>query len=245
VQQAWGHERREALPVPDADLFDALLSDEGRVDFEGRPQPEDPPGGLTAATLSAATADVVQELIRPVSFFRTKADRIIQAAELCNRDYDGDIPRTITDLIAIPGVGTKMATLAMAHAWDDKVGIGVDVHVHRIANRLGWVATPHPDKTEVALQKVFPKEVWGSINAALVGFGQTICGGRKPKCDECPIADSCGWAGEDDDIEDEPKPKPKSKAKPKQKPRGKTARKSGFVVDDSESEDEILLSDSE
>jgi endonuclease-3 len=74
------------------------------------------PGGLTAATLSAASLDVVEELIRPVSFFRTKACRIIRAAELCSRDHDGDIPRTTADLLAIPGVGVKMATLAMAHA---------------------------------------------------------------------------------------------------------------------------------
>jgi endonuclease-3 len=185
------------------------------------------PGGLTAATLSTATVDVVQGLIRRVSFFPTKA------AELCSRDHDRDIPRTIADLVAIPGVGIKMATLAMAHVWDDKVGIGVGVH--RIADRLGWVKTNHPDKTEVELQKLFPKDVWGGVNGALVGFGQTICAGKRPKCGECPIADSCAWGGDDNDIEDEPKPKPK----------GKAAMKRGFVVDDSESDDEFLLSDSE
>jgi endonuclease-3 len=97
-----------------------------------------------------------------------------------------------------------MATLAMVHAWHEDVGIGVDVHVHRIANRLGWCATTQPEKTEAALQAVFPKELWEPLNETVVGFGQTICAARKPKCSHCPIADTCRSRA---DLEDAPAPR--------------------------------------
>lgn len=174
-------------------------------------------GGLAPTVLANTSEDVVRELIRPVSFFRTKEGRIIRVAGICSRDYDGDIPRTIEALTALPGVGLKMATLAMTQDWGEEVGIGVDVHVHRIATRIGWVATNHPDKTEARIQDVFPKQWWGPLNEAIVGFGQTICNARRPKCDQCPIADSCK-AARGGDIEDEMK-----RAKRK---RRKTRRKS-------------------
>lgn len=148
-------------------------------------------GGLTPSVLASQKKETVEELIRQVSFFRNKAERIIKVAGICDRDYNGDIPDTIESLVALPGVGLKMATLAMGHAWKKNIGIGVDVHVHRIANRLGWVKTKHPDETEVELQKVFPKELWEPLNETLVGFGQTICAAKKQLCDECPIHDTC------------------------------------------------------
>jgi endonuclease-3 len=91
-------------------------------------------GGLTPAVLANASEDIVRELIRAVSFFRTKAGRIIRVAGICDRDYDSNIPQMIDALMALPGVGLKMATLVMVQGWGDDVGIGVDVHVHRI----GW-----------------------------------------------------------------------------------------------------------
>jgi endonuclease-3 len=167
-------------------------------------------GGLRAHILAHADEATVQELIRPVSFFRVKAARIIKVAGILDRDYDGDIPRTVDELTALPGVGMKMATLAMGHAWREGVGIGVDVHVHRIANRLGWCKTNHPDKTEVALREVFPKELWDPLNETIVGFGQTICGARNPKCGECPIASSCAYFME---IEETPVSKKRKRKK--------------------------------
>jgi endonuclease-3 len=169
-------------------------------------------GGLTPQVLSHTDEEIVQELIRPVSFFRVKAARIIKVAGILDRDYDGDIPHTMEELTALPGVGIKMATLAMAHAWHEEVGIGVDVHVHRIANRLGWCETKHPDKTEIALQAVFPKELWDPLNETIVGFGQTICSARKPKCDHCPIAANCAYH---EDIENVAVPRKRAKKKVK------------------------------
>lgn len=150
-------------------------------------------GGLTPPVLAAQKEETVQELIKQVSFYRNKAERIIKVAGICDSNYDGDIPNTLEKLVELPGVGMKMATLAMGHAWKNPVGIGTDVHVHRIANRLGWVKTNHPDQTEIELQKVFPKELWDPLNETIVGFGQTVCAARKQMCEQCPISGSCKY----------------------------------------------------
>ena len=150
-------------------------------------------GGLTASSLAKANEDVVKELIKRVCFYKTKAQRIIEVAKICERDYDGDIPKTKEELMAFKGVGEKMANLAMNNAWNEIIGIGVDVHIHRIANRLKWVKTQTPEQTEVELQKIFPKELWDPVNLTIVAFGQNICGAKKQKCDICPIAKSCPY----------------------------------------------------
>lgn len=84
-----------------------------------------------------------------------------------------------------------MAHILMNIAWNNPIGIGVDVHVHRISNRLGWVKSSTPEQTRVQLESWLPKEYWGTINKTLVGFGQTICKAVAPKCDECFVADLC------------------------------------------------------
>ncbi|KAK8889077.1 alpha,alpha-trehalase nth1 [Tritrichomonas musculus] len=161
-------------------------------------------GGLTPENLSQANVDTVDQLIKKVGFHKKKAENIIEAAKICQKDYDNDIPHSIDELTALKGVGMKMATLCMAHAWHEQVGIGVDVHVHRIANLLNWVKTNHPDKTEIELEKIFPKELWEPLNEAIVGFGQTICGSKKQKCELCPISDSCSrYNGIESDTESE------------------------------------------
>ncbi|EAY16825.1 HhH-GPD superfamily base excision DNA repair protein [Trichomonas vaginalis G3] len=165
-------------------------------------------GGLNAPNLMKADYDVVLECIKSVGFAKKKAGYIIEAAKICHEKYNDDIPKTLKELTSFNGVGVKMGTLAMAHCWGEQIGIGVDVHVHRISNLLGWVKTKKPDDTELALQKILPKEIWSEVNHTLVGFGQTICDAKKPKCDECPIKDTCpalqrGSASEDDESSDE------------------------------------------
>lgn len=215
-------------------------------------------GGLTPASLSKANQETVENLIKKVSFYKKKAERIIEAARICQKDYDNDIPRTMKELTAIKGVGVKMATLCMAHAWNDQVGIGVDVHVDRIANRLKWVKTKHPDQTEIELQKVFPKELWAPLNDAIVGFGQTICSAVKPKCELCPITDSCPYYNnvESDSESEEEKPSKKSKRSPNKKKQTKNQkkkspkkkggrRKDDFEQSDSDIEDFVVDDESE
>ncbi|KAG0005442.1 hypothetical protein BGZ65_011129 [Modicella reniformis] len=114
-------------------------------------------------------------------------------AEICKTKYDGDIPGTAEELIALPGVGPKMAYLTLQVAWNKNLGIGVDTHVHRIANRLGWVKTEKdgPEGTREALQSWLPKEHWREINYILVGFGQVLCLPRGPLCNVCPVQERC------------------------------------------------------
>lgn len=149
------------------------------------------PGGLTAKSLAEADVSLVESLIRPVSFAPTKSTNIVAAAKFCVTTHDGDIPNTMEGLMSIRGVGVKMATLAMNACWGSNSGIGVDTHVHRIANRLKWVSTQTPEKTEIALQEMFPSDLWDTINTNLVGFGQTVCSARAPKCKECPVKCTC------------------------------------------------------
>lgn len=130
----------------------------------------------------------IEDLIHPVGFYRRKAVYLKKVAKILKEEYDGDIPDSINGLCDLPGVGPKMAHLCMMEAWNIVTGIGVDVHVHRISARLGWVpkkGIKTPEDTRIALESWLPREYWREINHLLVGFGQTICTPLRPKCDEC------------------------------------------------------------
>ncbi|XP_078150000.1 DNA glycosylase superfamily protein [Carex rostrata] len=140
----------------------------------------------------------IRDLIRPVGFYPKKASFIKMAAQTCLEKYGGDIPSSLPDLLSLKGVGPKMAHLVMGIAWNDIQGICVDTHVHRISNRLGWVFKPgtkqktsSPEETRVALEAWLPKDEWSPINPLLVGFGQTVCTARFPKCGICEINKIC------------------------------------------------------
>ncbi|RWS21993.1 endonuclease III-like protein 1, partial [Leptotrombidium deliense] len=129
----------------------------------------------------------IGELIKRVGFWKTKAKNIKKVANILKDEYNGDIPRTLEELLKLPGVGPKMALLAMNSAWNEVAGIAVDTHVHRIANRLAWVRKPtkQPEQTRKELESWLPKEYWNDINHDLVGFGQTICSAKNPSCSVC------------------------------------------------------------
>lgn len=146
---------------------------------------------LTLEKLLTVDQDELAERIKPVGFYRQKAKHILKTAALIAERPDQDIPRTLEGLQALPGVGPKMACLAMQNAWNESVGIGVDVHVHRISNRLGWVHTKDPEATRRALEDWMPRELWAEINPLLVGFGQTMCLPVRPRCSSCLLRDSC------------------------------------------------------
>ncbi|KAI5291788.1 DNA N-glycosylase and apurinic/apyrimidinic (AP) lyase [Ascosphaera acerosa] len=129
---------------------------------------------LTLDNLIAVPAVRLDELIRPVNYHNNKTKYIKATALMLRDDFGGDIPSTPETLMQLPGVGPKMAYLAMAIAWDNVVGIGVDVHVHRITNLWGWVKTKTPEETRLALQSWLPRDKWKEINPMLVGLGQTI-----------------------------------------------------------------------
>lgn len=148
---------------------------------------------LTIGNILKMPESEIGELIKPVGFWKKKASFIKKATEICHKDYKDDIPPTVEELIKLPGVGPKMAYITMNVAWNKLSGIGVDTHVHRISNRLGWVkkATSTPEQTRVALESWLPREEWNEINVLLVGFGQQTCLPVKPQCDKCLNAAIC------------------------------------------------------
>ena len=156
--------------------------------------------GLTPEHIMETDEEELQKLIRPVGFYKRKAQYIKRTTAVLLQDYGGDIPDTIEGLVKLPGVGPKMGYLALQIAWKKNDGIGVDVHVHRICNRLHWVNTKTPEETRVALESWLPKDLWEVVNVLLVGFGQQICG-SKPKCSECKLKAICPSSLEKD-IED-------------------------------------------
>ncbi|KAJ1820667.1 alpha,alpha-trehalase nth1 [Coemansia sp. RSA 2675] len=151
------------------------------------------PGGLTPKSLSEAPIDLVHECVRKVGFWQRKSNYIKEAARTCLEQYAGDIPRTVPQLLSLPGVGPKMAYLAMHAAWQDNQGIGVDTHVLRISHRLGWVSdsAKSPEATRHALESWMPRSLWRELNPLLVGLGQTVCRAIGPKCGECPVSQYC------------------------------------------------------
>ncbi|GAM27657.1 hypothetical protein SAMD00019534_108330 [Acytostelium subglobosum LB1] len=147
--------------------------------------------GLTVDNIIATSTSDIETLLYPVSFYKRKAIYLKEVAQTLKNEYQGDIPPTFDKIMKLKGVGTKMTNLIVQVAWGRVEGIAVDVHVHRLVNRLGWVSTSHPDDTAKALQDWLPKERWRDINKLLVGFGQTVCQPVRPKCEECRINHLC------------------------------------------------------
>lgn len=136
----------------------------------------------------------VAELIYPVGFYRTKARSIVQICRILIDRYGGDVPADLDQLLALPGVGRKTANLVLTAGFG-LPGICVDIHVHRITNRWGYLRTASPDATELALRERLPREHWIPINGLLVTLGQNICHPTSPRCSACPVAAHCARVG--------------------------------------------------
>ncbi len=149
------------------------------------------PEGLTLEVVRKWTEEELDEKIRRIGFHKTKAKHIKRTAEILATEHDGQVPATLGELTALPGVGPKMAHLALQICHGVTAGVSVDTHVHRISNRLGWVRTKTPIQTMAALEEWLPREHWAEINPLLVGYGQELCQPRKPKCDKCPAQRFC------------------------------------------------------
>ncbi|MCK4781288.1 MAG: endonuclease III [Candidatus Lokiarchaeota archaeon] len=144
----------------------------------------------TPKTIAEANLDEIELLIRSSGFYKVKAARIKDVSRILVERYNSNVPDNYEELISLPGVGSKTANCVLVYAY--KVpAIPVDVHVHRISNRLGWVKTKTPPKTEVALKNTIPKELWLKLNRLIVRFGQQICISIKPKCESCSINNIC------------------------------------------------------
>ena len=136
----------------------------------------------------------IERTIFPVGFYRTKAGQLIRICRLLIERHRGEVPRTMEELLALPGVGRKTANLVLT-VGHGLPGICVDTHVHRISNRWGLVRTKTPEETEERLRKVLPRKYWIGFNDLLVSYGQNLCQPVSPHCSRCPIAKHCPRIG--------------------------------------------------
>ena len=142
--------------------------------------------------LSRANLNQIKRLIQKIGFYNVKATRIKMVSKMLVDKYDGKVPSNIEDLLAFPGVGRKTANCVLVYGFG-KPAIPVDVHVHRISNRIGIVNTKKPEETEIVLQKAIDMKYWTSINETFVVFGQNICLPIKPKCNLCRLTELCKY----------------------------------------------------
>ena len=136
----------------------------------------------------------IQKLIFPVGFYRTKARLLPRLARMLLVRWDGNVPRTMAELLELPGVGRKVASIVLTQGYG-LPAIAVDTHVQRISNRLDLVRTSRPIDTEHDLMEVLPRRVWKDWNRLIVALGQTICRPRIPLCSTCPLSRLCPKRG--------------------------------------------------
>lgn len=132
----------------------------------------------------------LEKAIYPVGFYKNKARQIIELSRIIVEELGNKVPDTIEELIRFNGVGRKTANLVLAKGHNIPA-ICVDVHVHRICNRLGYLKTKTPEETEFALREKLPQKYWLDINTLLVTHGQNVCKPIKPNCEDCPINQFC------------------------------------------------------
>ena len=134
----------------------------------------------------------LEKMFYKIGFYRVKSKNVKKLSEILINKLNSQVPETLEELTSLPGVGRKTANCILAYKFN-KPAIAVDIHVHRIANRLGWINTNTPEKTEEELMKIIPKEEWINVNRLLVGHGQTICSPINPKCNKCNIKEYCDY----------------------------------------------------
>jgi endonuclease-3 len=149
----------------------------------------------TPRTMAALTAEEIERLIYPVSFYRNKAVHVRETCRQLMTRFGGRVPRTLGELLTLPGVGRKTANLVLILAHRSGENICVDTHVHRISNRLGWTSTRAPDETEQALYVAAGRKWWPLLNLYLVTWGQHVCRPVYPLCGSCVVADLCPRIG--------------------------------------------------
>lgn len=146
--------------------------------------------GKTPKDFASCDVKKLEKAIYPVGFYANKAKQIVELSKELVEKYDSKVPNSIDELCKFNGVGRKTANLTIAKGFNEPA-ICVDVHVHRIFNRLGYIKTKTPEETEFALREKLPQKYWIDINTLLVTHGRNVCKPIKPLCDKCPISDYC------------------------------------------------------
>lgn len=144
--------------------------------------------------LSRADLKVIKKLIQKIGFYNVKATRIKEVSKILVEKYNSKVPSNLEDLLTFPGVGRKTANCVLVYGFR-KPAIPVDIHVHRISNRIGIVNTKKPEETEIDLQKSIDRRYWTGVNETFVTFGQNICLPIKPKCNLCHLTKICKYYG--------------------------------------------------
>ena len=144
--------------------------------------------------LSRADLKDIKKLIQKIGFYNVKANRIKEVSKILVEKYNSNVPSNLEDLLTFPGVGRKTANCVLVYGFR-KPAIPVDIHVHRISNRIGIVNTKKPEETEIDLQKSIYRRYWTGVNETFVTFGQNICLPIKPKCNLCHLTKICKYYG--------------------------------------------------
>ncbi len=171
-----------------------------------------------APALAQADIADVEKLVTKSGFFRNKTKSIVGMAQALVRDHGGEVPRTMDELVRLPGIARKTANVVLGSALDVHVGVVVDTHVIRLSNRLGLSTNSDPVKIEQDLMQVLPTEQWTPFAHRLIWHGRRVCFAAKPDCEHCTLAPLCPSAFKIDPAKPETKPAPKkpvAKAKPK------------------------------
>lgn len=144
-----------------------------------------------ARSLAGAEQEEVEELIRSTGFFRNKARSLVGMATAVVEDHGGEMPRTMKELAALPGVGRKTANVILGNAFGIDEGVVVDTHVKRLSGRLGFSPETNPDKIERDLMDLFPADSWTMLAHLLIYHGRQVCPARRPRCNECAVSRLC------------------------------------------------------
>lgn len=182
--------RHDAWPVLVSTILSLRTKDDVTLEASKRLLAKAPGPG----ELAAMSEDAVARLAYPAGFYRTKAANLKKIAAILLQQYGGAVPADMDELLALPGVGRKTANLVLIEAFD-LPAICVDVHVHRISNRCGWLCTKTPEETEMTLREILPQQYWKGINALLVLYGQNLCRPISPWCSRCVIKTHCKQTG--------------------------------------------------
>ena len=145
----------------------------------------------TARALADANPEELSELIKPTGFFNNKTKSLLGMAKGVSEIHGGEVPRTMDELVELPGVGRKTANVILGNAYDKNEGVVVDTHVGRVSLRLGLITETDPVKAEQQLMQLFPRKNWAMLSHLLIFHGRRICVARVPKCEICPLNDIC------------------------------------------------------
>jgi endonuclease-3 len=144
-----------------------------------------------AKALAAAEPKEVEPFVASLGFFRSKSKAIVGLARALMKEHGGEVPRTMAELVKLPGVGRKTANVVLGVLWNTPEGVVVDTHVMRVSQRLGWTKKADPGKIELDLCKILPREQWDHASHVLIFHGRRCCFARKPDCVACSVNDVC------------------------------------------------------